>query len=328
MTCKNCIVSDLQIEIKSKTRHGHELLLMMKEHLSRRNIPANLKDDHLFTNEIGATSIADFSGDHIGADMIFFRILDQNWRSIDALDDVIASRWIDQVIQKRQIHCHYQPIVTANQEIYAYELLARFTDNNGETIYPNVIFDAARQRGRLYALDRLCRFTAVRHATVIPKHIKAFINFIPTSIYSPEFCLRSTTALAKQLKFDTKMLVFEVVETDKVEDVDHLKSILQYYQNEGFQYALDDVGDGYSTIDLLSDLQPNIMKLDMKYVQGVASDSEKQQSAQRFLNKANEIGSIPLAEGIETEEDFHWLKHQGYQLFQGYLFGKPSPSIG
>ena len=67
------------------------------------------------------------------------------------------------------------------------------------------------------------------------------------------------------------------------------------------------------------------MKLDMKYVQGVAVDPGKQQIAQTFLNKAIEIGSIPLAEGVETRADFEWLKQLGYQLFQGYLFGKPAP---
>ena len=67
------------------------------------------------------------------------------------------------------------------------------------------------------------------------------------------------------------------------------------------------------------------MKLDMKYVQGVTIDPEKQLIAQTFLNKAMEIGSIPLAEGVETRADFEWLKQLGYQLFQGYLLGKPDP---
>jgi EAL domain-containing protein (putative c-di-GMP-specific phosphodiesterase class I) len=155
---------------------------------------------------------------------------------------------------------------------------------------------------------------------------KAFINFIPTSIYSPEFCLRSTTELADQLGVDPHRLVFEVVETEQVDDLDHLKKILAYYKEKGFEYALDDVGEGYSTIEMLADLKPNYMKLDMQYVQGVAHDAGKQSVALQFLEKAVEIGSVPLAEGIEERADFDWLKEQGYQLFQGYYFGKPSPS--
>ncbi|MBP1934401.1 EAL domain-containing protein (putative c-di-GMP-specific phosphodiesterase class I) [Ammoniphilus resinae] len=68
------------------------------------------------------------------------------------------------------------------------------------------------------------------------------------------------------------------------------------------------------------------MKLDIHYVQGVAGDSNKQQIAKQFLHHALEVGSTPLAECVELREDFEWLKQAGYQLFQGYLFGKPTPS--
>ncbi len=70
-----------------------------------------------------------------------------------------------------------------------------------------------------------------------------------------------------------------------------------------------------------------IMKLDIKFVQGVASDPDKQATAEKFLNAAIQVGAIPLAEGIEAREDFIWLKNKGYQLFQGYLFGKPSAIV-
>ena len=114
------------------------------------------------------------------------------------------------------------------------------------------------------------------------------------------------------------------MESEQVDDINHLKSILDYYNKKGFQYALDDVGEGYNTLEMLGDIKPHYMKLDMKYVQGVNKNFEKQNTARQFLKKALEIGATPLAEGIETQEDFEWLKQIGYKLFQGYLFGKPS----
>ena len=86
----------------------------------------------------------------------------------------------------------------------------------GSMIYPNEIFTAAKKRGRLYALDRLCRMTAVRHSAGL--NTKAFINFIPTSIYSPEFCLRSTVSLANELGIDPNQFIFEGVETEQDKD--------------------------------------------------------------------------------------------------------------
>ncbi|WP_256204416.1 EAL domain-containing protein [Planococcus faecalis] len=65
--------------------------------------------------------------------------------------------------------------------------------------------------------------------------------------------------------------------------------MLTYYREKGFDYALDDVGEGYSTIEMLADLKPKYMKLDMKFVQDVAIDEEKQKVADKFLKKALEM---------------------------------------
>ncbi|HYK72306.1 MAG TPA: EAL domain-containing protein, partial [Pseudoneobacillus sp.] len=210
-----------------------------------------------------------------------------------------------------------------NSNIYGYEILSRFFTSDGQPKSPYEVFTAAKTRNRLYALDKLCRMTAVRHAAYFQG--KAFINFIPTSIYSPEHCLKSTVGLANQLNIDPSRFVFEVVETEKVDDIEHLKTILKFYKEKGFQYALDDVGEGFSTVEVLTELKPQFMKLDRKFVDGVAADPTKQNMAVKLLTAANEIEAIPLAEGIEEQEDFDWLKTAGYQLFQGYLFGKPAP---
>lgn len=323
MSCKNCFVMELTYEIRFEGDHNVSILQDVVNHLLRRNIWVKVQEERLKIKESSVREFLDFCMDHMQIENIYFRIENQQWNPMIEIERFIETNWIDEVIKKELITCHFQPIVDQTEKIFAFEILARFQHENGSMIYPNEIFTTAKKRGRLYALDRLCRMTAVRHSAKI--HTKAFINFIPTSIYSPEFCLKSTISLANELGINPNQFVFEVVETEQVEDLDHLKKILTYYKERGFQYALDDVGEGFNTIDMLSSLEPHYMKLDMKYVQGVAIDSNQQQIAQAFLNKAVEIGSIPLAEGIETREDFEWLKQIGYQLFQGYLFGKPAP---
>ncbi|KAB8137531.1 EAL domain-containing protein [Gracilibacillus oryzae] len=321
MSCTNCVIGDMQIELKVGTSEDSKLFDLLKSHI-RRHLDIQMDQDKIWINEEILKDVYAFCFDHIDSEKVMYRVSGQDWKTIDLAEQLFGSDWIDEVIKKRQVVSFYQPIVTREKKIYAYELLARFMDENGKMIFPNEIFSAARNRGRLYALDKVCRLTAVKHAAKI-KGAKAFINFIPTSIYSPEHCLESTTMLAEQLNLAKDSLVFEVVETDKVDDIEHLKDVLKYYHHKGFAYALDDVGEGYSTVDMLHELAPKYMKLDMKYVQGVAESVEKQQKATILLNKALEIGSIPLAEGVETEKDFIWLKEKGFQLFQGYLFGKP-----
>ncbi len=324
MQCKNCLVGDLEIEVKLQGDFNASFITEVYQYL-QIHYPIKKDKDRLWVTETALTDLYDFCHDHMNGNKVVFRIGDQPWQLIGEVHKILEAHWIDEVINKQQVISYYKPIINSKKEIYAYELLARFVDENGKLIFPNEIFAAARSRGRLYALDRLCRMTAVKNAIHIP-HVKAFINFIPTSIYSPEHCLKSTTMLADQLEIKKDSLVFEVVETDKVDNVAHLKSILEYYDQKGFSYALDDVGEGYSTATLLEDLSPRYMKLDMKYVQGVSMDKERQKKAKELLQVAKRIESIPLAEGVETEEDFEWLKEAGFQLFQGYLFGKPAPT--
>ena len=322
MPCKSCLVLELQFEIQVKGAHNLSMLPTVLNHFQRRNLTLKKDGDHLIIHESGVKEFLDFARHYMEIEQIDYRFEDKDWKPINEIEEILNMQWIDEVIRKKSVISYSQPIVDANEEIYAYEVLSRFPREDGSLIYPNEIFTAARSRGRLYALDRLCRMAAVRYSAILKK--KTFINFIPTSIYSPEFCLQSTVNLANQLHIDPNQFVFEVVESDKVDDIDHLKNILNYYKEKGFQYALDDVGEGYSTIEMLTDLQPHYMKLDIKYVQGVSTDPEKQKVAQLFLKKAMELNATPLAEGIEGREDFEWLKQSGYQLFQGYLFGKPS----
>lgn len=256
---------------------------------------------------------------------ISFRLDKGEWQPIEEVLESLEFQWIDQVIFEELVTFHAQPIVNAAEEVYAHEMLARFYDAQGEPIGPYQVFQAAKKRNRTYALDRVCRMSAVQNAVFIDT--KVFINFIPTSIYSPEHCLKSTVELAEELGIEPSRFVFEVVETEKVDDIAHLKRILTYYREKGFHYALDDVGEGFSTLEVLEQLAPHYMKLDMKFVQGVSTDGEKQQAATRILEAALQVGAIPLAEGIEAREDFVWLRDKGYQLFQGYYFGKPAPIL-
>ena len=323
LPCKSCIINELEYEFKLEGTRNIAMREEVINHLKRRKIKLNASENALLVGESGVKELMDFFYHHMTPEEVTFRVDQQAWQALSAIDQYLNSDWVDNVIKDERVSCHFQPIVDRNEETYAYEILSRFLDENEQMIFPNELFDAAKKRGRLYALDRLCRMNAVKNSAAINK--KVFINFIPTSIYSPEHCLATTVALAKKLGIEPHQFVFEVVESEQVEDLDHLKRILTYYKERGFEYALDDVGAGFNTIDSVAALKPHYIKLDMKYVQGVAADPLKQKTALAFLHKAIEVGATPLAEGVEEREDFEWLKQQGYQLFQGYLFGKPSP---
>ncbi|RXT15272.1 EAL domain-containing protein [Ammoniphilus sp. CFH 90114] len=321
--CSACFNPELIYQIRFDGVHNTSFIPQLLNYLRREKALIEAQAEVVHLKEHALLDLIDFCRDHMDLEYIFFRVDNQDWKPLIEAQAVYENQWIDDIIREGQVTSYFQPIVNQEEQVVAYELLSRFYGQDGNLRSPGEVFKAAKKRNRLYAIDRLCRMTAVRNSARI--NVMAFINFLPTSIYSPSHCLQSTIRLAEELGVKPTNLVFEVVESEKVDDIEHLKSILTYYKKQGFQYALDDVGEGFSTIELLRELSPGYMKLDMKYVHGVASDSMKQLMAKRLLKAAQEIGSVPLAEGIETREDFLWLRDVGFELFQGYLFGKPLP---
>lgn len=248
-----------------------------------------------------------------------------NRQPLHALHAYKEADWIDDIIDREQIQSHYQPIVrpeNGSYTIIGHELLSRGKAADGSTIAPFFLLEAARIRHRLFALDRACRMTSVRNAAVIKDKL-IFINFIPTAIYVPEHCLSTTIRLINEMNIPSENVVFEVVESDEVQDIDHLKGILNYYREHGFKYALDDVGTGANDLKKLSYLEPDIVKLAREYSDGVSRDPEKQKVAASLLQVAAHTGSQPLAEGVERKEDADYLASMGYELFQGYYFARP-----
>ncbi len=240
--------------------------------------------------------------------------------------------WIDGLIERKGIRMVRQPIVechgTRPHTTIGFELLARGTDSSGASIPPLVLLKEASSQNRLFHLDRACRIQAIRSANSQEGQFLYFINFIPSVIYVAEHCLETTMKAIRASRLSPEQIVFEVTESEFVEDLNHLKSILRYYRNNGFRYALDDVGEGHNTLDTLRFLEPDIVKLDRKWVSGIQHSPEKQKVARDVQEIARHAGTIPLAEGVEDPEEARVLEGMGYLWQQGFLYGKPESFSG
>jgi EAL domain-containing protein (putative c-di-GMP-specific phosphodiesterase class I) len=232
------------------------------------------------------------------------------------------------IIENSSLTAHFQPIIDMQtNEIYAYETLTRGVLPDGTLMYPDDLFKKSARNDMNFTLDRMCRETALKTTAVKKIDAKVFINFIPTSIYDPEFCLASTVKWAKQLEFDPKNIVFEVVETQDVKDKEHLKKILNYYRNKGFLIALDDVGEGYSSLNMIIDIKPDIIKVDRNIIENIDKDTMKQSIYKALRSICLDNGIKILAEGVETPYELEKVKEIGVDYAQGYYFAKPSAEI-
>jgi EAL domain-containing protein (putative c-di-GMP-specific phosphodiesterase class I) len=229
------------------------------------------------------------------------------------------------IVNNESLTSHFQPIIDVKEnKIFGYETLARGVNADGSLMYPDTLFSKSKRNDYNFKLDRLCRESALKTAATKKVHQKVFINFIPTTIYDPEFCLASTEKWAKQLEFDPSQIVFEVVETELVKDQEHLKKILEYYRSKGFKIALDDVGEGYSSLNMLIELQPDIIKIDRNIISDIDTNELKQSVYKALFNLAREHKITVLAEGIETKGELDMIQSIGVDLAQGYYYSKPS----
>ena len=228
-------------------------------------------------------------------------------------------------IQHGEIISHLQPIIDIHSnEIFGYESLLRASSPE-VSISPGKLFEVAAQTGLHSLLDQRAREAAVKaRAGKIMPGVKSFINFLPSTIYNPDFCLQHTFSIVEKYNIDPSDLVFEVVETEKIRDVNHLKTVFERYKKEGMKVALDDVGAGFSTVDMLELLKPDYVKIDRSYISFCDQDVEKQRFLKDTNNRAQALGIQTLAEGIERVEEYELCKSLGYNLAQGYLVGKPA----
>jgi EAL domain-containing protein (putative c-di-GMP-specific phosphodiesterase class I) len=229
------------------------------------------------------------------------------------------------ILEHESIKMLFQPIIRVEDlSVYAHEALARGIQSDGTVMNPALMFDAAEVTGLLYNLDRQCREGAVHAAAKHKVQSNVFINFRPTSIYNPEFCLRDTEGWVRKLNLDPAALVFEVVESEEVGDIAHLKRILDYYKSHGFRVALDDVGSGYASLNKFVQLAPDVIKLDLELIRDIHKTEVKQAVARALTQIGHDSGCKVLAEGVETADEFAWIKHLGVDFVQGYYFARPA----
>ncbi len=216
----------------------------------------------------------------------------------------------------------FQPIVdVARQAIFAHEALVRGPGGEGAYTILSQVAD-----GNRYAFDQQCRVKAIELATALDlarDGARLSINFMPNAVYEPRACIRLTLATAMRTGFPLDRIIFEFTEDEKL-DTNHLLNILRTYRSMGFKTAIDDFGAGYAGLGLLTQFQPDIVKLDMELVRGIDADTVKQRIVKSMLDLLADLEIQTICEGVETEGELRTLADLGATLIQGYVLARPA----
>ena len=219
-----------------------------------------------------------------------------------------------------EISIAFQPIFdTASKQVHAQEALVRGVHNE-----PASAVFAQVGNHNLYRFDQVCRVTAIKMAAQLRISTFLNVNFLPNAVYRPELCIRTTLEAAETYDFPVERIVFEITEGEKVTDHSHLRAIVSDYSQRGFTVALDDFGAGYAGLNMLADIEPDIIKLDMGLIRDVDRDKTRRIICKGIVQVSQELGIGVIAEGIERREEMQCLQDLGVHLFQGYYIAKPS----
>jgi EAL domain-containing protein (putative c-di-GMP-specific phosphodiesterase class I) len=150
--------------------------------------------------------------------------------------------------------------------------------------------------------------------------VSLFINVHPQDL-SDEQRLEAETPLLPW----ARRIVLEVTETEAIRDYERARTRIQSLREHGFRVALDDLGSGYSSLNLLAQLEPDFVKLDMELVRGVRMGGRTARLVKHLVEFCHGEGFMTVAEGIETEEELASVSQLGVDLVQGYLLARPEP---
>jgi len=228
------------------------------------------------------------------------------------------------IIANGDLNTLFQPILClSEQRLFGYEALTR-GPSNSPLHAPLPLFSAARHAGRLSELEQLCRKRACQRFHHLELGGKLFLNVSPETLLDPGHQPGYTLQLLESLGLPPQRVVIELTEQTPIDDFALLDAALHHYRAMGFAIALDDLGAGYSSLRLWSELRPDYVKIDRHFIDGIHRDPVKREFVGSILQMAKASRAEVIAEGIECAEELETLMDMGVDLLQGYLFARPS----
>lgn len=235
------------------------------------------------------------------------------------------NRIVGHVIAHQKLRTLFQPIIDLrdkDQQVFGYEALSRPLMREARKLGVHLFVAAARAEldGEL---DATCRALSFERRPTLQPHENLFVNCLPPTFYDEMTELEPLLRLWEESGMQPAQLVFEVTESITRKQVDRIMANVERLRARGYRFALDDVGTGTSNLQLLAELEPDFIKMDMSLTIGIARSERKQRLANYLLELSRRCDASLIAEGIETREDLEVLQDLGVDFGQGFLLGRP-----
>ena len=230
-------------------------------------------------------------------------------------------------LDRKELQLHYQPqICNKSGRIIGTEALLRWTHPTHGPISPAEFIPIAEKSDLILHLGEWVLRTAClqnkswQEAGLAP--LRMAVNLSARQFQQPDLVER-VAAVLSETNLEAQWLELEVTESVAMEDAPHAIMILQRLRDLGITLSLDDFGTGYSSLSQLKRLPIDTLKIDRAFVQDVTENAENASIADAIISLARSLQLEVIAEGVETEAQFDFLKSNGCGLSQGYYFSRP-----
>jgi len=270
---------------------------------------------------VGASTV--FRNPKIRTERLIYRGIREAAQAARGAEEWERSRKVNDLkstIRDGAVFIEYHPIiVTATQQTYGYEALAR--GSRRELRSPEVLFEVAEEANMLWELSRLLRRRAVEGImSELKEGQHLFLNVDPHDFDDPSFRNLDPAELGIS---EPGRVVLEITERTAIKDYPRFQEYLAAFRERGFKFAVDDAGSGYAGLGSIANLAPDYIKLDISLISNIDTNFLKQNLVETLVSFANGQGAQVIAEGVERWEEFETVKELGVHLTQGFLFHRP-----
>lgn len=232
----------------------------------------------------------------------------------------------EKAIEEGQFHMYLQPQIANNGTIVGAEALVRWIHPEKGLVNPGVFIPTLEKAGLIHKLDLYMWESAAKKLEEWKKqgkeNLSISVNISTKDFFYMDVC-KAFRALAEKYEFDIKKLKLEITESALIENVEEIMKTLDGLHALGYEIEIDDFGSGYSSLGMLKDINADILKIDMIFLQETKNIGRSNTILKNIISMSKELGMPNIMEGVETKEQVDFLKNAGCDMFQGYYFAKP-----
>lgn len=276
---------------------------------------------------INCAEIVMFKAKHSGKDMIqYFDAPILN----EFLQNVTIENKLKEAVFNENFILYFQPqYYVETKRLRGVEALIRWRDENGKMISPVVFIPIAEKNGTIVPIgnwvieESVRTFTEWRRKFGYPLILSINISAIQ---YRREDFVDQVLNILKKYEVSPKEIELEITESVLIDDLAQVKDKLHLLQEYGIRVSLDDFGTGFSSLSYLKGLPIDTLKIDKSFIDSVVEDDSSRIITESVVSMVGKLGFETIAEGVESSEQYEYLKDIGCDVIQGYLLGRPMPA--